>query len=98
VADGLAPEARQQLVDSVRRYLARSGRSPDDGGNLDGDVEASTLVNFLAQHLDVDPLERQALLEETSVDARARRLVDVLEFRLRGVPGFGAGSPGHGPH
>ena len=39
-------------------------------------------MNFFAQHLELDPVERQALLEETSSSARAARLVDVLEFRL----------------
>ena len=98
VADELPPVARDQLVELVRRYLTRTGRQPEATVDLDRDVEAGALVNFLAQHLDLDPLERQGLLEEASVATRARRLADVLEFRLRGAPGFGAGSPGHGPH
>src|SRR5262249_61194857 len=45
-------------------------------------VDDETFVNFLAQNLDLDQLEKQALLEAATLDARARRLVDVLEFRL----------------
>jgi hypothetical protein len=51
-------------------------------------------VNFFAQHLDLDPLERQALLEESSTSARAARLVDVLEFRLQELLRAGRGAHG----
>jgi Lon protease-like protein len=40
------------------------------------------LVNALAQYLDLEPLERQALLEHDSLSARAESLVELLEMKL----------------
>jgi len=78
----------------VRRYLALRGKELGEEDLLRGSVDDETFVNFLAQHLDVEPLDKQALLEATTLAERARRLADVLEFRLEelrlppgGVPG-----------
>jgi Lon protease-like protein len=40
------------------------------------------LVNALAQYLDLEPLERQALLEHDSLRLRAESLVELLEMKL----------------
>jgi Lon protease-like protein len=40
------------------------------------------LVNALAQYLDLDALEKQALLEHNSLRARAESLVDLLEMKI----------------
>jgi Lon protease-like protein len=80
--DRIAAAVRDALVGLVHRYLDRLGRKPTSPSALDRDVDDATFVNFFAQHLELDPVERQALLEETSSSARASRLVDVLEFRL----------------
>jgi hypothetical protein len=40
------------------------------------------LVNALAQYLDFDPLERQALLEHDSLRTRAESLVELLEMKI----------------
>jgi uncharacterized protein len=40
------------------------------------------LVNALAQYLDLEPLERQALLEHDSLRSRAESLVELLEMKL----------------
>lgn len=40
------------------------------------------LVNALAQYLDLEPLERQALLEQDSLRSRAESLVELLEMKL----------------
>jgi len=40
------------------------------------------LVNALAQYLDLEPLEKQALLEEPGVRSRAEALVELLEMKL----------------
>jgi Lon protease-like protein len=86
--DVAAPGVRETLVDLVQRHLERTGRTVSPG-TLDRGVELTVFVNFFAQHLDLDPLERQALLEEASTAARARRLIDVLEFRVREPVGGG---------
>jgi Lon protease-like protein len=39
------------------------------------------LVNALSQHLDFEPLEKQALLERPSLRARAESLIELLEMR-----------------
>ena len=59
-------------------------------------MDDETFVNFLAQHLDVSVLEKQALLEAPSLTERGRRLVDVLEFRLEELRmQVGSSSRGH---
>jgi Lon protease-like protein len=40
------------------------------------------LVNTLAQYLDFEPLEKQALLEKNSLRARAESLVELLEMKV----------------
>ncbi len=74
--------ARETITDLVRRYLERLGKEPGDQPLLETAVDEETFVNFFAQHLDVPPLEKQALLEAATLTERARRLRDVLEFRL----------------
>ena len=48
------------------------------------------LINALAQYLDFDPLEKQALLEHHCLRSRAQSLVELLEMRalIAGRPGF----------
>jgi Lon protease-like protein len=48
------------------------------------------LVNALAQYLDLDPIEKQALLEQDGVRRRAESLLDLLEMKI-----FMARTPGH---
>jgi Lon protease-like protein len=90
----IASGAREHVVEPVHRYLERLGRKPTSPGALDRDVDDATFVNFFGQHLDLDPLERQALLQEASTSSRAARLVDVLEFRLQETTRIGQGAPG----
>ncbi len=40
------------------------------------------LVNALAQYLDLEPLEKQALLEEPGIRGRAAALVELMEMKL----------------
>ena len=40
------------------------------------------LVNALAQYLDLEPLEKQALLEHDSLRSRAEALVELLEMKM----------------
>ncbi len=48
------------------------------------------LVNALAQYLDLEPLEKQALLEQQCLRARAESLVELLEMKvlMARTPGF----------
>jgi Lon protease-like protein len=94
VADRLDGSVRDALVGLVHRYLDRLGRKPTEPSTLDRDVDDEAFINFFAQHLDLDPLERQALLEESATSTRAGRLIDVLEFRLEELLRAGRGSYG----
>jgi hypothetical protein len=44
-------------------------------------VPDEDLVNALAQYLELDPLERQALLERDGILARCRGLIELLEIK-----------------
>ncbi len=39
------------------------------------------LVNTLAQYLDFDPVEKQALLEREDAASRSRALIELIELR-----------------
>ncbi len=80
--DALPTPVRAGIAAVVLRYLQRTGRASADSDLVESGVDDETFVNFLAQHLDLDPLEKQALLEAPSLGERGRRLVDVVEFRL----------------
>jgi Lon protease-like protein len=41
------------------------------------------LVNGLAQYLDLDPIERQELLEQKDLPSRSQALIDLMEARVR---------------
>ncbi len=82
VVGTLVPELRECVVDLVRQYLARRGRDADPEV-LRGRVDDETFVNFLAQHLDLAPIAKQAVLEAPSLAERAGQLRDVLEFQLQ---------------
>jgi Lon protease-like protein len=40
------------------------------------------LVNALAQYLSLEPLEKQALLEQQGLRSRAESLVELLEMKM----------------
>jgi uncharacterized protein len=79
---------RDELVSTLGRLI---GESPFVV--VDSDAPSELVVNGLAQGLDLPPVERQALLECETLDARARRLLSLLEFhRLERTAG-GTGAP-----
>lgn len=55
-----------------------------------GAMNDEDLVNALAQYLDIEPLEKQALLERECVRSRAEALLELLEMKM-----FMARSPSH---
>jgi Lon protease-like protein len=66
----LAPSVERSFVD-----IAGEAKIPAAMGDED-------LVNALAQYLDLDPLEKQALLEQRSLRSRAESLVELLEMKI----------------
>ena len=53
------------------------------------------LVNALAQYLDLEPLEKQALLEKASLRTRAESLVELLEMKILMARTPGSSSVAH---
>ena len=56
---------------------------------IPSEMADADLVNALAQYLDFEPLEKQALLEQQNLRARAESLVELLEMKMmiaRGRP------------
>ena len=70
-----ADRARLEHMLDRRLAVRRSeSRVPPDMADTD-------LVNALSQYLDLDPVEKQALLERDGVRARCRSLVELLEMK-----------------
>ena len=53
-----------------------------EGARIPAAMADEDLVNALAQYLDLDPLEKQALLEHRSLRSRAESLVELLEMKI----------------
>ena len=68
---------RQRLEALLAAAIERGGAEP----RFPPAVPDEDLVNALAQYLALEPLERQALLEQDGVLARCRALIELLEIR-----------------
>ena len=64
----------ERVLDHSLTAAGSESRVPSGMADVD-------LVNALSQYLDLDPVEKQALLERHSVSERCRSLIDVLEMR-----------------
>ena len=77
-------DADRQAIHEARRkiesILAQQVRTTD--AKIPAAMADDDLVNALAQYLDLEPLEKQALLEQPSLRARAASLVQLLEMKL----------------
>ena len=76
---------REALRDQRRRLetlLAPSLERENGGSRLPRDMADDDLVNALSQYLDLDAVEKQALLERDSVLGRCRTLVELIEMKL----------------
>lgn len=75
------------LAPTIERSLSGTGRlEPVAAAGRDSKIPSTMadedLVNALAQYLDLEPLEKQALLEQESLRCRAESLVELLEMKL----------------
>ena len=68
---------RSRLEQLLTPTAERSGHEP----RVPAAMSDEDLVNALAQYLDLEPLEKQALLEQPGVITRAAALVDLLEMK-----------------
>ena len=69
----LAPSGDQASVAAGQRGPREAGASA---------MADEDFVNTLAQYLDLEPLEKQALLEHDSLRSRAEALVELLEMKI----------------
>ena len=85
-----------RLRDGRRRLEAILGGQSSENGfaaapRMPREMADAELVNALSQYLELDPIEKQALLERPTPCDRCTALIDLLQMRLRG--GETSGSP-----
>ena len=78
-ADGALVRAERQRLETLLVAQA-AGRGADV--QLPPSMSDEELINALAQYMDLEPLEKQALLERDGLLARGRSLGDLLEMRM----------------
>jgi Lon protease-like protein len=84
IGDEVSSSDRAQLRSERGRLeslLAPGDGEPGDTPRLPEAMDDEDLVNTLAQYLQFDPLERQALLERTGPLARCRSMIELLEMK-----------------
>jgi Lon protease-like protein len=64
------------------RFLGTDAASPAHRLLQDASLSDQMLVNFFSYAIDLEPLEKQGLLEAESLVSRAQRLHEIIEFRL----------------
>jgi Lon protease-like protein len=69
---------RSRLESLLKPAVERAGADP----KVPQAMADEDLVNALAQYLDLEPVEKQALLERCSLRERAESLVELLEMKL----------------
>jgi hypothetical protein len=52
------------------------------GSKLPRDMSDDDLVNALSQYLDLEPVEKQALLEQDGVLSRCQTLLELIEMKV----------------
>ena len=86
-ADACPPEERAALSRLRPQIEARLGAVGANLMPLPPGVRDVDLVNTLSQYLDLQPIERQALLECPTALSRGRALADLLEMKRLGTSG-----------
>jgi len=82
-------EGIEETISDATRDLLRQGRSrleellsTDIPGLGSKAISDEDLVNALAQYLDLEPVEKQALLERDGLPARCHSMIDLLEMKV----------------
>jgi Lon protease-like protein len=85
VADLPCPWDKDELRGARRRLETLLVPQPEGRGvdpKMPPSMADEDLVNALSQYLDLEPLEKQALLERESLLARCRSLIELLEMKV----------------
>ncbi len=86
------PPLRRYLLGVLDEYLQADEEASPLHSLIRPDVSDEVLVNSLSTYLDCTPLEKQFLLEAEHLPQQARRLSDLIQFKLaerRGAGGWG---------
>ena len=86
------PPLRRYLMDILDEYLQADEDASPLHSLVRPDVSDEVFVNSLSTYLDCTPLEKQFLLEAEYLAQQARRLSDLIQFKLaerRGAGGWG---------
>jgi len=79
----MPPDERRAVAGTRARLEAMLAGDPSlAGARLPQSMADDELVNALAQYLALEPLEKQALLEQPSLGSRASCLVELLEMKM----------------
>jgi uncharacterized protein len=73
---------RARLIRLLGEFLEAKPATPADRLLHDSSLSDEMLVNFFSYALDIVPLEKQGLLEADSLEVRADRLAEIVEFHL----------------
>ncbi|HEY7290773.1 MAG TPA: LON peptidase substrate-binding domain-containing protein [Vicinamibacterales bacterium] len=80
--DGAARSEIQRHRVKLESMLAPTGEKAGAESKMPTAMSDEDLINALAQYLDLEPLEKQALLERPCVRTRAASLVELLEMKM----------------
>ena len=98
ISEAISPEEAQPLRHQRQRLeavLAAAVERVRAEPKFPPSVPDEDLVNALAQYLDLEVLEHQALLECNGVLARCRALIDLLEMKIHAPRGGWPGKVAH---
>ncbi len=84
IEEAMSTAARAPLADARRRLetLLAPSLESEGGSRLPRDMADPDLVNALSQYLELEAVEKQALLERDGVLARCQTLVELIEMKL----------------
>ena len=85
IAEPVAEVTRLAIQGSrgrLEELLTQSAKNENAEGRLPKSVSDEDLVNALAQYLDIDAIEKQALLEREGLAKRCESLIELLEMKL----------------
>ena len=79
---GISNERRAGLAQLLGQFLRATPSSQAHRLLHDPSLSDELLVNFFSFALDIEPLEKQGLLEAATLTARAERLTEIVEFHI----------------
>jgi Lon protease-like protein len=84
IAEPLRPDEKEAMHEARRRLEALLVPQPEGGADpkVPAGMPDEDLINALAQYLELEPVEKQALLEREGLLARCHSLIELLEIKV----------------